>query len=239
MKKRLSLLLVLVLAVFVIASVGYAAWYITRDPKNVEVSNVDAYEVDTDEITVRLSNAAGTAEDDTQRITFGYVHGADNNANGVWLQYGAGDLEENLSVYVQITAGKAGVYQISAALEKSAAAAPTTLFINTPSFEVQGTPTNATLDNTTIEFTDAGSIVIKVTYSWPEWETGVHTNPFTYFNGKSKNVELSADERTAANAILDTDLAEHATWKDYAKNYLTDLDTYCDANLRFKITVTD
>ena len=125
MKKKFKLLLVLVIAVLTLAMVGYAAWYITRDPKSVN-GNVEAYDVTGGEIEVVLCDEDGTTPTTNTSIIFGKPNGASNT--GKWLQYGNSDEDENLVVYFKVTATSAGTFTLSSKLMKSSLEQTTHLF---------------------------------------------------------------------------------------------------------------
>ena len=237
MKKKFKLLLVLVIAVLTLSIVGYATWYITRDPKSVD-GNVTAYAVDSDEITVELCNANGTTTGTpANEIVFGIPSGTP--ANDKWLRYDTGDAVENLIVHILVTTESTGTFTLGSELWKTIDGTPTEQHTNLftgPTFAfVSGGTATATVEGTTLSVTAAGTVIISVTYAWK-----LGSNPYTFFYSKTKNAKLvTGDDLTLANAALGTSWATDThTYKDFAEKYLTDLNTLC-TGLTFKITVTD
>ena len=231
MNKRFKLLLVLVIAVLTLSMVGYAAWYITRDPKSVN-GNVNAYAVDSDEITVVLCNSDGTTTGAADSIIFGIPSGSP--ANDGWLRYDTGDAVENLVVHIKVTAASAGTFTLSSRLVKGGATQPASPLFAGPTFAVVSGPATIT-SSTTLNISGAGDVVISVTYAW-----GLGSNPYTYFYSKTKSAKLvTGADLTKANDVLETSWETNThTYKDFAETYLTNLNTLCD-DLTFEITVTD
>ena len=223
MKKKFSILLILVVAVLTLAVVGYSAWYITRSADPV-TGNVQAYNVDAGEIDVKTCDSSGTIA--TQNIIFGRPSTYDNTDH--WLQCSDSDGVENLTVYFYVEAdGKGGTFNISAT---NVGQADSKLY-SAPTFAlVSGAGCSCTAAGV-LTLADDTKAVISVTYTW-----GLGSNPFTYFTGTTKSAAVADDALTLAQTVLSNN-SWTGNYGKFAEDYLTAV--YALNSGTFTITVTD
>ena len=229
MKKKFSILLILVVAVLTLAVVGYSAWYITRDPQTLDTGTVQAYTVDTHNVTVALCDADGN--NNPVNIVFGRPADSDASpsfTSDKWLRYSTVDADV-LDTYLKVTSDKDGSFTVAATNYNGGLFGAVVI-----SYKASGAANFTTAAGGTMTLTANTDYIVKVSYSW-----ALGSNPFTYFNNEAKDTPLDADELSAANVILTNDLSSGAKWKDYANQYLSDVNTYKTDNANFIITVSE
>lgn len=226
MKKRVFTIAIVLVALLLLAGVGYATWVISQSMEETSNGNI-VVETVSDE---RLNVTVALADPSKDKFVFGHPSGATTG----WLTAKGADPEETLTVDFTVTITKQGNVTFASADDVDLTLTFETVlnakFMQNGDFtEVSK---NLSADSYTI------TALCRASIEWGTLTNG--QNPYTYFNALAVNGAIGAELAAAANTdfnLTGTDqLSATSTNADYALAYLTYFNTTFNAQ-QFQVKV--
>lgn len=229
MKKKLLITVLSVVALLLLAGVGYATWVISQNANAESEGNI-VVETVSDE---RLEVTVAPVDPAAKSFVFGHTADAVGAANK-WLTAKAGDPVENLEVAFVVTITKKGTAAaFTATTDVNVTPVYLTVFNEDFMKGLAFEETSRALENENKTL----KVYFKAKISWGDL-TG-NANPFVYFNNLgTSDAKITSEIATAANAaIAGAALTTDSTNADYALAYLEYFHTTFDSQV-FNVKVT-
>ena len=221
MKKKLLITVLSVVALLLLAGVGYATWVISQNASEEANGNIIVETVSDERlnVTVELEDPA------VDSFVFGHPLDAEIPAAGKWLSAKNGDPVVNLTVNFVVTITKNGGGEFESADDVDLTLTFDTALVDAFMTEGAFDETSKTLSADSKTITAVCSATIK-------WGTLTNkTNPYTFFNDLgNSNDKLDTDEDgkvddttitlAEINSALGSSLTKDSTNADFAKAYL-------------------
>lgn len=228
MKKRVFTIAIVLVALLLLAGVGYATWVISQSMEETSNGNI-VVETVSDE---RLNVTVALADANVDSFVFGHPSGTLSG----WLTAKGADPEENLTVDFTVTITKQGNVTFASADDVDLTLTFETVLVDKFMQNGQFTQVSKTLSADSYTIT----ALCRATIQWGTLTNG--QNPYTYFNALEVNGAIGGALADAAyndfNLTGTDQLSATSTNADYALAYLTYFNTtFNDETFQVKVAV--
>lgn len=210
MKKRVFTIAIVLVALLLLAGVGYATWVISQSMEETSNGNIVVETVSNE----RLNVTVALADPSKDKFVFGHPSGTLSG----WLTAKGADPEETLTVDFTVTITKQGNVTFGSADEVNLTPTFETVLVDEFMQNGQFTQVSKTLSADSYTIT----ALCRATIQWGTLTDG--KNPYTYFNGYEVDAEIGGALADAANHdfnLTSNQLSATSTYADYALAYLT------------------